>query len=104
MYRLKGCRARGLKFSETCIQGSVGHRAHHQAKDPAAAKKIYKAYCKAKDEGEKDRSKIKFTLSTYFEVMESASGAEVMRKGELMWEQEYIEHTKTAKALRLRTL
>jgi hypothetical protein len=69
-------------------------------KDPASAKKIYKMFCKAKDECDKERSKIKFALHTYFEVLESSTGSEYLRKGEMMWEQEYYDFSKSAKAFR----
>ena len=74
------------------------HRLIHQVKDPQGAKKIFKMFCKSKDEVDKDRAKVKFTLSTYFEVLETASGSEYLRKGEMMWESEYYDFTKTAKA------
>jgi hypothetical protein len=83
-----------------CTAHPFRHLASFQKKDPAGAKKVYKMFCKSKDEADKERSKVKFGLYTYFEALETTEGYEYLRKGEMMWESEYIEFTKTAKAPR----
>ncbi len=61
------------------------------------AKRVYKQYCRIRDDAEKDKTKVKFSLYQYIEVLETMSGHEYLRKGEMMWEQEYYEYAKTAK-------
>ena len=69
-----------------------------EAKEPALAKRVYKQFIKCKDEADKDKSKIKFSLCSYIETLEAFFGTEALRKGEMMWEQEYLEFAKSVKA------
>jgi hypothetical protein len=60
-------------------------------KNPILSKKVFKAYTKARDEADRTKAKVKFSVNAYIETLESESGKVASHKGVMMWEKQYQE-------------
>ena len=69
-----------------------------ESDEPKEADRLYMAYCKHSNEQEKLVTKRKFSLHEYFREYRSRRGFRLAGVGEMMWEGEYYEWAKTAKA------
>ena len=66
--------------------------------DPKGGKSLFGAFCKARAVAEKDRSRVKFNINSYVERWRMEQGTQSSNEGEMMWEGEYLEWAKGAKA------
>ncbi len=58
---------------------------------------MYKAFVKSKDEAEKEKKKVNFSINSYIESIESVEGLQRESTGEMMWEGAHEEFCKSAK-------
>ena len=69
-----------------------------EKEDPAGADKIFLQYCKQLDENDKQHDKMKFGLHSIIREYKTREGLREHGEYEKMWEGEYLEWSKTAKA------
>ena len=71
---------------------------HMERKTPGEHKKMFKAYVKEREQRVSEFANVKWSVVAYMEEFLSASGSRLDHVGEFMWEGEYMEWAKTAKA------
>lgn len=79
-------------------QGCKGTLAQMQRDDPKQHAAMLKAFIKERESSKKAGDKIKFSIKTFRVAYQSRDGVRGEELGEMMWEGEYMEFAKTAKA------
>lgn len=82
-------KAQGLESELEKMQAESGEKEYRA---------LFKAYSKAREKSRRDGSKLKFNIATFRIEHKSRSGSLREAIGEMMWEGEYYEFAKTAKA------
>lgn len=59
---------------------------------------VVKAFVREREKCQKDGSKLKFSMKTFYLEYRSRTGVRMEGEGEMMWEGEYMEWSKSAKA------
>ena len=69
-----------------------------ESKDPKQAKSMFKAFAKHRAKEDKEASSMKFSIFGYMQEWQASEGRRIEAQHEMMWEGEFLEFAKTAKA------